>query len=61
MAVPGLVEHGLGGRFGASTPSTSLASVVLPEPDSPTMATLSPGATARSTPASARTTPLPTG
>ena len=48
------VEHdATGGR--ASSPRMQRASVVLPEPDSPTTATISPGATARATPSRAWT------
>ena len=42
-----------------SRPARQLSSVVLPEPDGPTTATISPRATSRSTPRSASTTAAP--
>ena len=44
---------------GGSRPSSARASVVLPDPDSPTSATISPAAMLRSTPSTARATGPP--
>ncbi|CAM5258617.1 hypothetical protein SVIOM342S_00828 [Streptomyces violaceorubidus] len=44
---------------GLTRPSSERASVVLPQPDSPTSATISPGRMSRSTPSTARASAAP--